>query len=327
MGNKLLHKGFCPVCGQPILHVKRMKDGSICTECAAKVRVLFPVHYEKSTVKGYNSTCVDPLQDAAVNDYEAILKKAKSYRESLREKYNGYNAVYVVDNVELDNGSGAFPSPVVNVYGRVLYGTFFIDDEATLLHGVLWISCNGCFDSTDTDYPTMKLDSASGVVYNHFIALEDRGWNKSDSVAFNLPLFEHDADLNVTITVRYTNRYPYQNLQLVAFLAEIDTTNIITTLPLQQNDELIDSLIHRQDSLSQEKEKKEQKINERKAERDSLSQESDSLSTSKKADTASNDSVDHSKADSLSKTKDSNTSADTVRTGDADKKESLLAAG
>ena len=135
MGNKLLHKGFCPVCGQPILHVKRMKDGSICTECAAKVRVLFPVHYEKSTVKGYNSTCVDPLQDAAVNDYEAILKKAKSYRESLREKYNGYNAVYVVDNVEVDNGSGAFPSPVVNVYGRVLYGTFFIDDEATLLHG------------------------------------------------------------------------------------------------------------------------------------------------------------------------------------------------
>ena len=135
MGNKLLHKGFCPVCGQPILHVKRMKDGSICTECAAKVRVLFPVHYEKSTVKGYNSTCVDPLQDAAVNDYEAILKKAKSYRESLREKYNGYNAVYVVDNVELDNGSGAFPSPVVNVYGRVLYGTFFRDDEAILLHG------------------------------------------------------------------------------------------------------------------------------------------------------------------------------------------------
>ena len=135
MGNKLLHKGFCPVCGQPILHVKRMKDGSICTECAAKVRVLFPVHYEKSTVKGYNSTCVDPLQDAAVNDYEAILKKAKSYRESLLEKYNGYNAVYVVDNVELDNGSGAFPSPVVNVYGRVLYGTFFRDDEAILLHG------------------------------------------------------------------------------------------------------------------------------------------------------------------------------------------------
>ena len=199
---------------------------------------------------------------------------------------------------------------------------YFIFLLATLLHGVLWISCNGCFDSTDTDYPTMKLDSASGVVYNHFIALEDRGWNKSDSVAFNLPLFEHDADLNVTITVRYTNRYPYQNLQLVAFLAEIDTTNIITTLPLQQNDELIDSLIHRQDSLSQEKEKKEQKINERKAERDSLSQESDSLSTSKKADTASNDSVDHSKTDSLGKTKEPNTSADTVRTGDANKKES-----
>ena len=135
MGNKLLHKGFCPVCGQPILNVTRMKDGSICTECAAKVRVLFPVHYEKSTVKGYSSVCVDPLKDIAVNNYEETLQKARAYRESLRKKYNGYNAVFVVENVEVEQGSGAFASPVLNVYGHVLYGTFFIEDDALLLHG------------------------------------------------------------------------------------------------------------------------------------------------------------------------------------------------
>ena len=134
-GNKLLHKGFCPVCGQPVLNVTRMKDGSICTECAAKVRVLFPVHYEKSTVKGYNSVCVDPLKDVPVNDYEETMQKARTYRESLREKYNGYNAVYVVDNVETGQDSGAFASPVLNVYGHVLYGTFFMEDDALLLHG------------------------------------------------------------------------------------------------------------------------------------------------------------------------------------------------
>ena len=135
MSNKLLHNGFCPVCGQPILNVTRMKDGTICAECAAKIRVMFPVHYENSTVKGSNPVCVDPLKDIAVNNYEGTLQKARAYRESLREKYNGYNAVYVVDNVEVEQGSGVFASPVLNVYGHVLYGTFFLEDDAVLLHG------------------------------------------------------------------------------------------------------------------------------------------------------------------------------------------------
>ena len=135
MSNKLLHNGFCPVCGQPILNVTRMKDGTICAECAAKIRVMFPVHYEKSTVKGSNPVCVDPLKDIAVNNYEETLQKARAYRESLSEKYNGYNAVYVVDNVEVEQGSGVFASPVLNVYGHVLYGTFFLEDDAILLHG------------------------------------------------------------------------------------------------------------------------------------------------------------------------------------------------
>ncbi len=146
----------------------------------------------------------------------------------------------------------------------------FINLLITLLHVVIWTSCNGCFDSFGTDYSTVKIDSASGVVYDHFIALDDRGWNKTDSIVFELPLFERDVDLDVTISVRHTNRYPYQNLELIAFLAELDTTNIINSLPIRQNDDRIDSLLHRQDSLSQEMERTEQLLAERKARRDSL---------------------------------------------------------
>ena len=147
-----------------------------------------------------------------------------------------------------------------------------------LLHGVMWTSCSGCLDGLNGDYSAVKVDSASGVVYDHFIALPDRGWDREDSAVFELPLFERDADLDVTITVRHTNRYPYQNLQLVAFLAELDTSNIINSLPIRKNDDRIDSLIHRQDSLQQEKAQTEQKLAERRAQQDSLNiRNSDSL--------------------------------------------------
>ena len=37
----------------------------------------------------------------------------------------------------------------------------------TMMHVVIWTSCNGCFDGFGTDYSTVKIDSASGVVYDH----------------------------------------------------------------------------------------------------------------------------------------------------------------
>ena len=132
--SKIKHNGFCPACGQPILEIVKMKDGTVCRECATKVRVLFPVHYEKRA-NGNGSFVIDPLQDVPVRDYDETFKKARAYRDSLREKYNGYNAVYVVDNVEAVPGSGRFEPPVINVYGHVLYGTFFIDDTVMLRHG------------------------------------------------------------------------------------------------------------------------------------------------------------------------------------------------
>lgn len=187
-----------------------------------------------------------------------------------------------------------------------------------LLHGVLWTSCSGCLDDFGTDYSTLKIDSASGVVYNHFIALPDRGWDKSDSAVFELPLFERDADLNVTISVRHTNRYPYQNLQLTAFLAELDTSNIINSLPIRKNDDRIDSLIHRQDSLNQEKAQTEQKISAQKSQKDSVSKASaDTLPSKGEGKEASIDSTHLNKLTPSSLT-GSELAEKTMKEGDAD---------
>ena len=197
------------------------------------------------------------------------------------------------------------------------------------MHVVLWTSCNGCFDSFGTDYSTVKIDSASGVVYDHFIALDDRGWNKTDSVVFDLPLFERDVDLDVTISVRHTNRYPYQNLELIAFLAELDTTNIINSLPIRQNDERIDSLLHRQDSLSQEMERTEQLLAERKARRDSLglsssdtlkSQSDNSPTGESASDTTKTDTTKH--VESAGQVLDDTQMSDSSFSSDSDKAES-----
>lgn len=196
-----------------------------------------------------------------------------------------------------------------------------------LLHGVMWTSCSGCLDSFGGDYGTMKVDSASGVVYDKFIALPDRGWEKSDSAVFELPLFERDADLDVTICVRHTNRYPYQNLQLVAFLAELDTSNIINSLPIRKNDDRIDSLIHRQDSLRQEKAQTEQRLAERKAMQDSLGIPADDTLKKQTEDIiASKDSTKTSRhkessKDSLPETKEEPDSTKKEKTKDAKKKD------
>ncbi len=138
------------------------------------------------------------------------------------------------------------------------------------LHGVFLTSCSGCMSDFASEYHSVKVDSATDVVYNQYLAINNELWNKTDSLVFDLPMVESPADLEVNISVRYTNRYPYQNLQIIAFLEELDTTNIINSLPIRQNDSRIDSLIQREDSLKKEKDRAEHFLSERVAARDSL---------------------------------------------------------
>lgn len=139
-----------------------------------------------------------------------------------------------------------------------------------LLHVYLLTSCNGCLSDIGNGTNLIHIDSTKDVIYSTYIALDDDGWGKNDTVVFDLPLVDSGADLDISISVRYTNRYPYQNLQIYAFLAEQDTTDIINSLPLHQNDDVIDSLIRLEDSLNNAKAKAELNIALREAERDSL---------------------------------------------------------
>lgn len=165
-----------------------------------------------------------------------------------------------------------------------------------LLHVVIWTSCTGCFSDFGNDYTTMRIDSTSDVVYHHYIGIDDDGWRQDDSIAFNLPLFETPADLELSLSVRYTNIYPYQNFQMVAFLAEQDTTNIINSLPIRQNDSRIDSLIEVQDSLLHAKEMAEHFKSRKMAERDSmLISNPDSLLKAERADSLRLDSIRRAK--------------------------------
>lgn len=157
-----------------------------------------------------------------------------------------------------------------------------------MMHVVLWTSCGGCMSDFGNGSDIVHVDSSSNVIFNTYKAIDDNGWAKTDTIEFSLPLVDSGTDLDVSISVRYTNRYPYQNLQVYAFLAEQDTSNIINSLPLHQNDELIDSLIRLEDSLNLEK----TKIEHQESERDSLLHANrDSLLKAERADSLRKDSM------------------------------------
>lgn len=169
-----------------------------------------------------------------------------------------------------------------------------------LLHLVLWTSCNGCLSDFGNGSNIIHIDSTSGVIFSTYKAIDDDGWRKSDTVVFDLPLVDAGADLDISISIRYTNLYPYQNIQVYGFLAEQDTTDIINSLPLHRNDNVIDSLIHLEDSLNLEKEKAERLLALKSAERDSIMKSSrDSLLRAERLDSLRRDSI--SKAERRSK--------------------------
>lgn len=172
-----------------------------------------------------------------------------------------------------------------------------------MMHVVLWTSCGGCMSDFGNGSDIVHVDSSSNVIFNTYKAIDDNGWSKTDTIEFSLPLVDSGTDLDVSISVRYTNRYPYQNLQVYAFLAEQDTSNIINSLPLHQNDELIDSLIRLEDSLNMEKTKIEHHIANKELERDSLLHANrDSLLNAERADSLRKDSI--RKAEEKAKVKD-----------------------
>ena len=138
--------GSCVICGRAALRSReggeltmiegpdacRLKDGgSLCGSCVRKLRVMYPLLYTFDEAK---RTVVrkDPFSELSTEDAMQANAEVVSFRENLREQYGYRNAVFVVDAMAESKG-GFLQPPIVTVFGQVLYGSFYMQDEVTIL--------------------------------------------------------------------------------------------------------------------------------------------------------------------------------------------------
>ena len=128
-------KGPCPICGRAIISLNTnaaLADKTeICMDCAAKLRVMYPVKYGKRKGKKKIER-LDPLSELTLDEVRDALKKAPAHLEQLRAEY-GYNAVAKVEDIHMYS-HGWFRPPYISVKGSVLFGFFDIGDEVTVIH-------------------------------------------------------------------------------------------------------------------------------------------------------------------------------------------------
>ena len=197
--------GSCLLCGREALlrHGKgglltgidvpdaiKLKDGScLCGSCVLKLRVMYPLQYgfDEAAQKIITK---DPLME--LNGDEAIDadNNVVSYREDLRQQFGFYDAVFKADFMEETQG-GFLQAPVVTVFGQVIYGSFYYQDEVTIHSGgqeskasleaickyndKLPVSAKALKDWTDVDpatqtaengYPCKLVIQAKGIKIN-----------------------------------------------------------------------------------------------------------------------------------------------------------------
>ncbi len=140
--------GNCLICGRTALLGReggvltmiegpdacRIKDGgSLCGSCVRRLRVMYPLQYHFDEVK---RTVVkkDPLPELSTEEALRASSEVVPFRETLREQYGFRNAVFVVDAMAETKG-GILQPPLVTIFGQVLYGSFYMQDEVTILSG------------------------------------------------------------------------------------------------------------------------------------------------------------------------------------------------
>ena len=139
---------ICSVCGRTIINSEvnisdsdprvSLANGEIlCMPCAGKIRIMYPVSY-KVQKKGREPVPVDPMNEISADEYDELVIKAREYRESIREKYNWYDAIFQVDHAVVGKGGLLLPA-VANAYGRVLCGSFWFADKVRIIrNGKSW---------------------------------------------------------------------------------------------------------------------------------------------------------------------------------------------
>ncbi|MBO4317727.1 MAG: hypothetical protein J5855_05585 [Mailhella sp.] len=138
--------GNCVICGRAALRSReggeltmiegpdacRLKDGGcLCGSCVRKLRVMYPLQYafdeaRRAVVKQ------DPFSELGTEDAVQANGEVVPFRENLREQYGFRNAVFVVDAMAESKG-GFLQPPLVTIFGQVLYGSFYMQDEVTIL--------------------------------------------------------------------------------------------------------------------------------------------------------------------------------------------------
>ncbi|MBQ4248541.1 MAG: hypothetical protein II705_00735, partial [Clostridia bacterium] len=95
--------------------------------------VMYPLQYTFDEAK---RTVVkkDPLPEISTEEALQANAEAVSFREDMREHYGFHNAVFSVDAMAESKG-GFLQPPIVTIFGQVLYGTFYMQDEVTILSG------------------------------------------------------------------------------------------------------------------------------------------------------------------------------------------------
>lgn len=141
--------GTCPICGKAALAKRgdmgqltmitgpealRLRDGNcLCGSCVRKLRLLYPLQGRFDETKREFVTS-DPLRELDTEEALAANGQVSAYRESLRESYGFRSAVFVVD-ASAESKEGLLRAPLTTFFGQVLYGSFWMFDDVTILSG------------------------------------------------------------------------------------------------------------------------------------------------------------------------------------------------
>ena len=141
--------GNCPICGRVALRhyggtgqltmiegpdALRPSDGAhLCSSCVRALRVMYPLECSFDEKKR-ELMRRDPLGALSTEEALEARKQLTAFRESLREEYGFRGAVFKVDAMA-ESKEGLLQAPLVTFFGQVVYGTFWMNDDVTILSG------------------------------------------------------------------------------------------------------------------------------------------------------------------------------------------------
>ncbi len=134
-GKKYKDLGPCAICGRAVLpwnlNVKLADEAQICSDCASKIRVMYPAVYGKRKGKRKKSL-LDPIAELNLAQVREAMEKAADYIEDLRTRYR-CNAAFEVEDISMEP-HGWFKPPFIYAKGRCVFGYFDLGDEVWVLH-------------------------------------------------------------------------------------------------------------------------------------------------------------------------------------------------